>query len=72
MSSSFCVGAEKNIHGHRFRAQQDSSNGMSSIRAGSQNGTWRTCKYNNCDDNDDNYNGDNDDDYDNDYDDNVL
>ena len=32
-------GAEKNINGHRFRAQQDSTNGMSSIRAGSQNGT---------------------------------
>jgi ATPase subunit of ABC transporter with duplicated ATPase domains len=31
-------GAEKNANGHRFRAQQDSSNGMSSIRAGSQNG----------------------------------
>lgn len=37
------IGAEKNIHGHRFRAQQDSSNGMSSIRAGSQNGTY--CVY---------------------------
>jgi len=31
-------GAEKNVNGHRFRAQQDSTNGMSSIRAGSQNG----------------------------------
>lgn len=31
-------GAEKNAHGHRFRAQQDSYEGMSSIRAGSMNG----------------------------------
>lgn len=31
-------GAEKNAHGHRFRAQQDSTDGMSSIRTGSQNG----------------------------------
>lgn len=30
-------GAEKNEHGHRFRAQQDSYNGMSAIRMGSQN-----------------------------------
>jgi ATPase subunit of ABC transporter with duplicated ATPase domains len=34
-------GAEKNVNGHRFRAQQDSSNGMSAVRAGSQNGTPR-------------------------------
>ena len=33
-------GAEKNEHGHRFRAQQDSTNGMSSMRAGSQNGEY--------------------------------
>jgi hypothetical protein len=32
------LGAEKNIHGHRFRAQQDSTNGMSAVRAGSCNG----------------------------------
>ena len=31
-------GAEKNEHGHRFRAQQDSSNGMSAIRSGARNG----------------------------------
>lgn len=33
-------GAEKNAHGHRFRAQQDSYEGMNSIRAGSMNGEW--------------------------------
>ncbi len=34
------LGAEKNAHGHRFRAQQDSYEGISSgIRAGSQNGS---------------------------------
>jgi hypothetical protein len=32
------VGCEKNIHGHKFKAQQDSYNGLSSIRAGSRNG----------------------------------
>jgi ATPase subunit of ABC transporter with duplicated ATPase domains len=31
-------GAEKNEKGFRFRAQQDSYEGMSSIRAGSHNG----------------------------------
>jgi ATPase subunit of ABC transporter with duplicated ATPase domains len=31
-------GVEKNEHGHRFRAQRDSYEGMSSIRAGSMNG----------------------------------
>jgi hypothetical protein len=36
------IGAEKNEHGHRFRAQQDSTNGMSSIRAGSVNGKYFT------------------------------
>jgi hypothetical protein len=36
-------GAEKNVNGHRFRAQQDSSNGMSAVRAGSQNGTFASC-----------------------------
>ena len=55
-------GAEKNEHGHRFRAQQDSTNGMSSMRAGSQNGEyiaiviylcipvsiWREREYNGC------------------------
>jgi len=32
-------GAEKNEHGHRFRVQRDSYEGMSSMRAGSQNET---------------------------------
>lgn len=36
-------GVEKNVKGHRFRVQQDSYHGMSSIRAGSRNGMFIRC-----------------------------
>lgn len=34
------TGCEKNEKGHRFRAQQDSTKGMSAVRAGSMNGQF--------------------------------